>query len=303
MFSVIICTYNRAEILNEVLTHLCTSTDLEFVDEIVVIDNNSDDDTRVTVENLCDSCTKLRYVFEKIQGLSFARNRGAKEAIGDYVFYIDDDALADKELFVKAHQILVSNPHIDALGGRYLPWYRYGRPKWFKDEYASKIFSSAGLHKIPSGEYWSGGIMAIKRTLFDRYGYFDTNLGMKGDQVFYGEETEYQMRLNKAGVDVYGDNGLIIHHVVQDYKLSLAWFFKLKANAGRSNAIINSDRNKYFESVKAVFIALGQAVIYSILNLGKLFQKDYHLQNYLIESYTKPYKWFSYSKAVFKRQY
>ncbi|MGD8380729.1 MAG: glycosyltransferase, partial [Syntrophobacterales bacterium] len=92
--SVIVCTYNRAELLGGTLRTLCHQTLDTSEYEVIVVDNNSTDNTREVVDEFCRRSSNVRYCFEPQQGLSHARNQGLQEAKGKYVAYIDDDARA-----------------------------------------------------------------------------------------------------------------------------------------------------------------------------------------------------------------
>ena len=93
--SVIICTYNRVELLGKCVNSLMTQTARKENYEIIVIDNNSTDNTADLIRKIKIINSNLRYVKEANQGLSYARNRGWKEAKGEYIAYIDDDCKAD----------------------------------------------------------------------------------------------------------------------------------------------------------------------------------------------------------------
>jgi len=75
--SIIICTYNRSRSLARTLdtmAALYSPGNLKW--ELIVVDNNSKDDTKAVVERFKrNSGLNIRYVFEEKQGLSFARNR------------------------------------------------------------------------------------------------------------------------------------------------------------------------------------------------------------------------------------
>src|SRR4030065_124469 len=93
--SIIICTYNRSDFLRRTLEKfesLLTPKDFSF--EILVVDNNSSDNTRTMTGNFI-RLTKLdvKYIFEKKQGKSFALNRGIREAKGEIIVFTDDDIL------------------------------------------------------------------------------------------------------------------------------------------------------------------------------------------------------------------
>ena len=79
LISLVITTYNRAELLAGALKSVAASQFDGHGDvEVIVVDNNSNDGTRQTVENIREAGFPflLRYVVEPNQGLSYARNRG-----------------------------------------------------------------------------------------------------------------------------------------------------------------------------------------------------------------------------------
>lgn len=293
MITVAICTYNRSEILNIVLERLSSIEKFDLC-EVLIINNNSSDDTEDTIKRFSRKFKNVRYVFEKEQGLSFARNRAISEMTKEYLFFLDDDALPSMDLIVKVLNILNQNPNVKVLGGIYTPWYYYGRPKWFLDVYASKSFSKSGLFTLNPPEELSGGIMLFHKSVFELCGKFDPNLGMMKDTIHYGEESDLQNRIRKKGIQIYGNDELLIEHIVQDYKLKLAWFFKQKRAMGRSLAIMNKN-SKLLEFIKGVLIAILQIIIFPIRNIPRLIRKRYYFQNFIIDSYSKPWKWLNYS--------
>src|SRR5208283_599657 len=95
--SVIICTYNRSGLLKDSVLSVQNQDFLPYQYEIIVVDNNSIDDTKSVVTELStDSPVKVKYVFEGRQGLSFARNTGIANAEGEIIAFTDDDIDADK---------------------------------------------------------------------------------------------------------------------------------------------------------------------------------------------------------------
>ena len=93
--SVIVCTYNGASRLKFVMESLLDQNYDPSRFEILIIDNDSDDNTREICEEIIKSSSakRIEYHFEKNRGLSYARNRGIKESKGQIVTFIDDDAI------------------------------------------------------------------------------------------------------------------------------------------------------------------------------------------------------------------
>jgi len=98
LFSIIVCTYNRCDILKITLPYyksLIIPVGIKL--DVIIVDNNSSDETKPFVEkyskNNTDNHSSLTYIFEPEQGLSHARNTGYKHAKGDYIAYIDDECI------------------------------------------------------------------------------------------------------------------------------------------------------------------------------------------------------------------
>ena len=106
--SVVICTYNRSRHLKNILNSLAEQeVPDDLVWEIVVIDNNSKDDTKDVVDEFTlKTPIPVKYFTEEKQGLSHARNRGIVESEGKYVAFTDDDAIAEKvRMLISGHPV------------------------------------------------------------------------------------------------------------------------------------------------------------------------------------------------------
>ena len=178
LISVIICTYNRADLLRRSLESVCNQS-LDRSDyEIIVVDNNSKDQTREVVEQFRSRYSGIRYAFESKQGLSNARNHGWYLAEGRYVAYTDDDTEIPPEWLSLGKEIITRFGPA-AFGGpvRCVPGPT--RPKWFKDAYLD--YSSVGEARfLPHEEYGNiiGMNMFFRCDLIHKIGGFDPRLGM-----------------------------------------------------------------------------------------------------------------------------
>ena len=100
--SVIVCTYNRAVLLERLLQSLSALKAEPEQFEIIVVDNNSTDETRHIAESFENPRIQFNYFFEARQGLSHARNRGWQEAKGEYVAFLDDEFTVPENWMAKA---------------------------------------------------------------------------------------------------------------------------------------------------------------------------------------------------------
>ena len=90
-FSAVITTYNRAHIIEETINSVLNQT--QAVDELIIVDDGSTDDTRNVVNNLAQQSNLIKYVGQENKGVSAARNRGILESSSEFIVFLDDDDL------------------------------------------------------------------------------------------------------------------------------------------------------------------------------------------------------------------
>ena len=140
--SVIICTYNRSSFLSKGLSAILAQMDLLYIDEVetLVVDNNSSDDTAEVFKEfqLSHPNINLRYFLEKQQGLSYSRNTGVKSAKGEFVAFVDDDAVIGPHWMSCLFDAI---SHVDAqvFGGPIYPRFEEPCPEWMDPKYLSLI--------------------------------------------------------------------------------------------------------------------------------------------------------------------
>jgi len=285
--SVLICTYNRADILEECLQSLTKQTAPPEVFEVLVINNNSTDHTQQVAESFVGKIPNLRIILETQQGLSYARNRGYEEARANWVLYLDDDALASENLVERAIST-IANHDFQMFGGVALPWYKYPKPAWYKDQYvATNELPYSTVSQIHGNQYAIGCIMVIKKSLFERFGGFDVRLGMTGKTIAYNEEIELQQRFRKHGIAIAHDPELIIYHLVAPYKLTVDWFFKSAFALGRDNVDAKNVSKHPLNLLLISLVAFGQMLVHLLIYTPRLLSKNYHVENWLIDVFKK----------------
>ncbi len=235
--SVVICTYNRADILRGSIESLLNQTGATGTFEILVVDNNSTDDTAAVARRYATD-HGIRYIFEPAQGLAHARNRGYAEARGEYVAYLDDDARADPVWIAGIHKIIQqSDRRPIGIGGPIYPYYLSEKPDWFLDEYEIRTWGDAPRF-LEKGEFFSGSNMVFSREVLARFGGFDTDLGVKGDTLNLGEETRLFNKIWDGFLEhelFYYSPALKVYHLVPADKMNLHYFFKRRFMVGQSS--------------------------------------------------------------------
>lgn len=279
--SIVVCTYNRAEILQEALQSLTNQTTNTKKFEIIIINNNSTDHTQKIAEQFAAENHNFRVIVENKQGLSHARNRGFLEAASTWVAYLDDDAKVNNK-YIERMLFVISNYNFDCFGGVYLPWYKFGKPKWFKDSYGSNGFK---LKKtgILENDYASGGVIVFKKDVLEHFDGFDYKIGMTGEKIAYGEETLLQVKMRKEGFVIGFDPELRIEHIVSQAKLSPLWFIKSAYAVGRDYWISFDIRKTKIILVKIILGVLYHFFINSFRYSYRLSKKNYYIQNWFID--------------------
>jgi glycosyltransferase involved in cell wall biosynthesis len=231
--SVVICTYNRGKLLADALSTVCNQTLDPSVYEVIVVDNNSTDNTNEVVKGYRRRFTNVSYCIEPHQGLSRARNCGWQEAKGGYVAYIDDDCKVPEQWLTVAKKI-IEQISPDVFGGPYFSFYNTPKPHWFKDSYGSREHGKEARF-LTDNEYLSGGNIFFRRELLEILGGFDVSLGMSGQRLAYGEETALLRHIRETMPEqiIYYDPEMYVHHLVHSKKMSLPWVIRQRFVDGR----------------------------------------------------------------------
>ena len=236
----ILCTYNRSGILAQALESIAGST-LPFSEdwEVLVVDNNSSDQTRAVVEQFGGRYPgRFRYLFEPQQGLSHARNAGVREARGDILAFVDDDVTVAPG-WLEHLTAPLGNGKCAGAGGRVLPKWTAPAPDWLpvKERYGLAPFAvfDLGPEAGVLGEPPFGANMAFQKTMFARYGNFRTDLGRCGTALLSNEDTEFGQRLLNAGETLRYEPAAVVYHPVSEERLQKSyllrwWFGKSRAD-------------------------------------------------------------------------
>ena len=273
--SVAVCTYNRADVLPKCLESLADQSASSELFEVLIIDNNSTDDTKRIALDFCKNHNNFKYIFEEKQGLSHARNRAIEEAKGEYLAYIDDDAITDKEWLKKIGSVIQNNKNIVAFGGPIYPWYNKEKPKWFKDEFATHSYGKQHFQlteqNCPFG--LSGSNMIFKKEILNKYNGFSAEYGMNGDKIAFGEESFLFNKMLKNDENIQYFPGIFVYHLVSEKSYSLKEVFKRSIQNGKAIAQIRGSKLLSIDFIKKFSMFCLSLCELSIFTLPGLFSK------------------------------
>ncbi len=238
--SVCICTWNRSASLAETLLTVAHALDGVEDAQVVVVDNNSDDDTEAVVRRFRPLLAP-RYVREPRQGLAFARNAALEHSDGALVAFTDDDTLWRRGAYAALLQAAGDRPEAAFFGGRVLPWWPAGRPpRWLHDPGLDLVAGIIGhyapferSHTLGPGDPVPfGANFALRRALVAEIGPFDTGLGAQGARRRRGEDTDLMARALAAGHTGWYEAHALCRHRVDPANLSLRRLFAVGVEKG-----------------------------------------------------------------------
>lgn len=218
--AVVVCTYNRAKQLRKTIDSLLHVAH-PFA-EIIVVDNNSTDETESVVKSFLHS-GKVRYVKEMKQGIAHARNRGLDECKNRYLAFIDDDESVASFWLESMFQGLALAPNVAVVAGPTIPVYESEPPAWLPeglhDAYRYLPNDSFVLDKTAG--IGTGNVLIDMQIVGDLR--FKTSIGRIGTRPLGGEDVDFFYRLLAEKSSAVYVPHATVYHFISNGKLTLKW--------------------------------------------------------------------------------
>jgi len=237
--SFIICTYNREEFKKKILQSLRSQLADPSLFEILIVDNNSSDQTAELSKNFLKENPSLeaRYILEKSQGLSHARNRGIDESKGSIISFIDDDVWVFDD-FAENVSKSFKNPFIQAIGGRIIPKYESEKAPVWMSKYLLPSVSALDMGDQPKeckgNKLPIGANMSFRKDVFETYGGFNTELGRSGEGLEGGEEKDMFFRIRNDEKRIVYAPTVQLRHFIPDSRVTIDYIKRLATGVGTS---------------------------------------------------------------------
>lgn len=262
LISVIICTYNRVDMLSVTLQSWLSVDDAGYKAEMIIVDNNSTDSTSQLVASFRAECPgQLRYVRETKTGLSHARNRGIQEASGDIIAFVDDDIFFDKSWLKEICRAFLENPEVACVGGKSIPKFETTAPEWITEKiyrFYGSTCSGEQDRLMVFPEHPFGLNMAFRKSIFSQVGEFNPNLGRLKGNLLSNDETDLFHRIHKSQLKVYFASKAILFHRIPAERTEKHWVLKRNYWQGVSDVVyqqINKPGKKIFLAFKTLRIS------------------------------------------------
>jgi glycosyltransferase involved in cell wall biosynthesis len=241
--------------------------------EILVVDNNSNDNTREEVHGFIGSGKhNCKYLFEPTQGKVHALNRGMMSSQGEILGFTDDDVLVDKHWI---REIVETFRESDAVcvGGKVLPIWESARPHWLTDQllnvlaildYGDELFE----YDWKKQNHMLFGVnFSFRKTFFIDNGLFNVKLGSRS------EDQEMFDRLRDVKAKVIYNPRIVVNHRIHPERLTKSYFRKWYYDTGRARAKLSYRNRRRIFGIPGYmirnFLTIVKKFIYSILSLNR----------------------------------
>jgi GT2 family glycosyltransferase len=207
--------------------------------KVLVVDNNSTDDTRAVVLDFAKRYPHIfSYVFEPKPGKSNALNRGIRETNADVFAFMDDDVQVEPDWLNKLTRVF-GDPAYSGSGGRIVPESTFNPPVWLETSghyaLAPLAMFDLGLEAGELKEPPFGTNMAFRSEMFSKHGGFRTDLGPQPGGDIKNEDVEFGARLLAAGEHFWYEPNAIVYHSVPLHRVKKEYFLAWWYGKGRSD--------------------------------------------------------------------
>ena len=232
--AVVLPTYNRCGLLPRAIdSFLSARVPDEVTATLVVVDNNSRDETKAVVADyVARHPSRIRYLFEGKQGRHHALNTGIDQSSSDVVAFFDDDEVMDRNWLVVIARNFADDT-VDYLGGEMRPDWEAEAPDWVPSGYNGVLgivhngdqrrqYGSQGFNAM-----LIGGNNAIRRRVLEQCGPYSA-------EFMYAEDSYMNLQLDRIGATGFYDPELIVLHHVPKKRLTKKYFRHWAFTEGRT---------------------------------------------------------------------
>lgn len=259
--SFVVCTYDR-ELFDDTIKCINSIMAQSYKDKDVILVMDKDEEL---YNMFIDRLMGVNILINRGQGLSDARNTGIKNAKGDIIIFIDDDAyIGDNYIsnLIKNYE----DKKVVGVGGKILP---NGSPNYPEELYWLGGFTHKGFpeDRCEIRNIW-GCNMSFRKDVFDKVGLFNGNFGRIGKKLVSCEDTEFGIKVNSIiGKKIIYDPSVITYHKVHEYRQTFRYMIKRAYHEGISKARIAKLNNGLSTENEYLRYLLRKAIPFRIKNM------------------------------------
>lgn len=247
--SIIIPTYNREKYLGITIDSFINQTYPSDKYEIIICDNNSTDGTSKVIDKYVSKYgnDRIKHIFEARQGVHYARNVAAKKALGEILYFTDDDMIADKKLLETLISYMDKHKNVGCATGRILPKWEETPPKWIVKYCFNSLLSLNDLGKRSFMSCNDMGVFSCheaitRQAFFETGGFHPENTA--GEWIGDGE-TGLNQDIKKNGYAFAYVGTSLIFHMIPKSRMTQKYLNKRLENTGNCLSYTEFRKNKY----------------------------------------------------------
>lgn len=294
--SIVIPTHNRSQYLEKCLDSITRQTLSADMFEIIVVDNNSTDNTALVVGRFKDRIQNLRYLFEGIPGLHSGRHRGMKESKSDILVFADDDIIAFPSWLEGISESFEDNEVVLA-GGNNFPKFEVEPPSWLSDLWNRKmeygkalgylsILDFGNRKKQISPYYIWGCNFSIRKNMLLKFKGFHPDSMPDNLKKFRGDgETYISEEINKSKLKAVFNPNSSVFHFVPIERMTLQYFYKRAFLQGISSSYNNIRKLKKMNRIIKFKTDMTYYKKNNKIKLKKLFKKITNVEEILEQGF------------------
>lgn len=244
--TILITTYNASSLIQETLKRLSEMDKVEDLPwEVLIVDNNSTDDTLDRARKLWKESAELRIVNEPQQGTGYAIFRGMSEAKYAYIGIVDQDNWVHSSWMRKAVGYLDSAPRAAMICAKGTPVFETTPPKWF-DRFQQSF--AVGPQSTTNGAvqdinrfFYNAGSILRKAAFADLVdlGFTPIMQSRVKNQLLSGDDTELQILLRLRGWEVHYQDDIMFEHFMPAKRLHMDYFRKFRQGLGATSVYLD----------------------------------------------------------------
>ncbi|MFH2091933.1 MAG: glycosyltransferase family A protein [Pseudomonadota bacterium] len=273
LFSIIIASKNRASTLKRCLESINADDMADSSSELVIVDNGSEDKSLDIIKNFQASALFPVKLFNEARpGLSFCRNTGILNSVGQIIIFTDDDCYLAKDYLTQAQKTFETTSTSFA-AGRVLLHDQTDCPIMTCTDDAPRKIDTRSLVGVPK---IIGANMIVRRSVINTVGVFDTLFG--SGSLFAGDDIDYISRaLIKGFTGVYNPDLVVYHHHGRKDRTTIhhqELFYARGIGACYCKRILNHDAG----ALNALLFAVSKANQFSLYVTSQDVYKEEMLQ-------------------------
>jgi cellulose synthase/poly-beta-1,6-N-acetylglucosamine synthase-like glycosyltransferase len=229
--TVVIATFNRADLLDDCLAHLSKQAFAEG-DDVIIADNGSTDHTAAVVSRHARRFpTLLTRLVVPTPGKSHAVSAALQSARGDVVALTDDDVRVEKDWLVNLKRRF-ADPQTALAGGPVAPRWERPAPPWLRVTARQRLGAPLGLLDYGNSEArlgprtLLGANMAVRRSVLQQLGGYAPHLGKLRGTLLSGEDHELCQRIQAAGYEAWYVPDARVAHWVPAARMRISYFVR-----------------------------------------------------------------------------